>query len=390
MQNKPHKNAHGNGNIRQRSDGRWEGRYTAGFDPGTGKQIQKSVYGQSQKKVAEKLRHVQVDIDNDVYIEPSNMTLGGWLDIWIEEYQNHIKERTKIEYKGYVKNRIKPALGAVKLSQLNTPTIQRFYNNLGRDSGDRRPLNAKSVLNTHAMLHRALEQAVEIGFMKTNPTDACKLPRKERPDIKTMDDEHINKFLKAIKGNFYETLYIVDLFTGMRQGEVMGLSWECVDFDKGLIHIRNQLQLVGNEYKMISTKNSKPRTISPASFVMDLLREQRIKQNEMQVKAGGAWNNPMGLVFTNELGHHLHRNAVYRNFKLAASVIGMPNMRFHDLRHTYAVAAIRAGDDIKTIQDNLGHHTAAFTLDVYGHTTEQMKVESSRRMDRFIGDLEIG
>lgn len=138
---------------------------------------------------------------------------------------------------------------------------------------------------------------------------------------------------------------------------------------------------------MTTVKNDKPRTIMPAKFVMDLLLAQRSKQSRWQLLAGELWQNPHNLVFTNELGGHLYRGTVYKNFKDIACEMGLPNMRFHDLRHSYAVASIRAGDDIKTVQSNLGHHTAAFTLDVYGHATDQMKQESANRMDRFIQGL---
>ena len=119
---------------------------------------------------------------------------------------------------------------------------------------------------------------------------------------------------------------------------------------------------------------------------MKLLRTQRARQSEQQLRAGPMWEDS-GLVFTNELGHHLAIHTVYKDFKQIAVSIGRPDARFHDLRHSYAVAAIRSGDDIKTVQGNLGHATAAFTLDVYGHVTDQMKQESAARMESYIKDV---
>ena len=136
-------------------------------------------------------------------------------------------------------------------------------------------------------------------------------------------------------------------------------------------------------------KNSKGRTIKPATAVMDLLKRQKAIQAEMRLKAGTAWEND-DFVFTNECGHHFDNSTIYRAFKKAATAIGRPDARFHDLRHSYAVAAIQSGDDIKTVQSNLGHATAAFTLDVYGHVTEQMKQASSERMDNFIKSVSGG
>ncbi|MEA4962603.1 site-specific integrase [Lutispora sp.] len=179
---------------------------------------------------------------------------------------------------------------------------------------------------------------------------------------------------------------MVTLFTGMREGEVLGLKWDCVDFTKGILTINKQLQhgVDGKkQYTLVSTKNGKGRTVTPAASIMELLKHHKAVQAEQWLKAGKLWEDS-GLVFTDELGHHLTHPTVYHSFKRVAAQIGRPDARFHDLRHSYAVAAIRSGDDIKTVQGNLGHATAAFTLDVYGHVTDQMKKESAARMDAFI------
>ena len=193
-------------------------------------------------------------------------------------------------------------------------------------------------------------------------------------------------FMKAVSGNKYEPVFLVTLFTGMRQGEIFGLNWSSVDFDKGTIAVKRQLQKDidgGSVYHIISPKNGKGRCITPAPSVMAILKDQRRRQLESRLLAGPAWEDS-DFVFTDELGHHLVPHTVYHNFKKIVESIGYPTTRFHDLRHSYAVAAIRSGDDIKTVQGNLGHATAAFTLDVYGHVTEQMKKESANRMENFI------
>lgn len=151
--------------------------------------------------------------------------------------------------------------------------------------------------------------------------------------------------------------------------------------------INKQLQKVpggGRVYKLVSPKNGKGRTITPAPSVMALLKHERAQQAQRRFKAGQAWSNPLNLVFTDELGRHLMPHTVYHNFKRVVGSIGLPAARFHDLRHSYAVAAIKSGDDIKTVQGNLGHATASFTLDVYGHFTDQMKRDSAARMEEHI------
>lgn len=185
-------------------------------------------------------------------------------------------------------------------------------------------------------------------------------------------------------------MFLVTLFTGMRQGEVLGLSWDCVDFDRGTVNINKQLQKApggGSVYNLVSPKNGKGRIITPAPDVMQLLRNQRCRQELWQLRAEGAWDNNDNLVFTDELGRHLMPHTVYHNYKKVVASIGYPNARFHDLRHTYAVNSIRAGDDLKTLQENLGHYTSSFTLDQYGHVTDQMKRDSADRMQQFINKI---
>lgn len=381
--------AQGAGTIRQRKDGRWEARYTVGRDPGTGKQVQRSVYGATQQEVRKKLAQLTAALDAGTYKEPCKMTVGQWLDIWSADYLGGVKPFTVVSYTGHIKNHLKPALGSVKLEALNAHTIQEFYNSLGAEREGKPGLSPKTVKNIHGVLHKALQQAVKIGYLRFNPADACELPRAVRKELKPLDEEQSKAFLKAIQGHRYEMLYTVTLFTGMREGEALGLMWECVDFKKGTILINKQMQREkkkNGQYLLVPTKNGKSRTITPAPWVMKLLRTQRAKQAEQQLRAGPMWEDS-GLVFTNELGHHLAIHTVYKDFKQIAASIGCPDARFHDLRHSYAVAAIRSGDDIKTVQGNLGHATAAFTLDVYGHVTDQMKRESAARMESYIKDV---
>lgn len=386
MPRKQTRNAQGGGTIRLRSDGRWEARYTAGRDPGTGKQIQKSIYGKTQVEVRKKLQQACIAIDEGTYMEPSKLTVGGWLEIWVENYTQNLKPYTKKSYNTQIKKHIKPALGAIKLISLNTVEIQRFYNGLLKGKEGTEPLSPKTIKNIHGVLHKALEQAVEIGYLRYNVSDACKLPRVEKPNIKPLEEKEMAVFLEAIKGHQYENIYIVDLFTGMRQGEILGLTWDCINFKNGTIFIYRQLQKIDGEYRFVSLKNDKSRRIMPAPAVMRVLQNQRQIQNEWKLKAGIAWENSE-LVFTNQLGGHLAHFTVYKHFKKIVREIGIPDARFHDLRHSYAVAALQAGDDVKTVQETLGHHAASFTLDVYGHVSERMMKDSSKRMEEFIKNI---
>ncbi len=359
----------------------WEARYTTGYDPGTGKQIQRSISGKTQKEVAKKLKEATAAIDAGTYTAPSKMTIGEWLDIWTAEYLGGVKPRTVDLYKGVVKSRLKPGIGALRLEVLTPHAVQSYYNGLSKEG-----LAPKTVKNIHGILHKALQQAVSNSYIRTNPADSCILPRAVRKELKPMDEDMITAFLKIVKGHQYEELFKVTLFTGMREGEVLGLMWDCVDLTKGTVTIDKQLQMIRGskgQYQIVPTKNSKGRTISIAPFVVDTLRRVKHQQLENRLRYGESWEDS-GFVFTNELGYHLSASTVYKSFKKVMQDIGSPETRFHDLRHSYAVASIRSGDDIKTVQENLGHATAAFTLDVYGHVTEKMKKDSAARMEQFI------
>ena len=392
------KAAAGTGTIRKKTITRngkkyeyWEARYTAGYDPGTGKQIQRSITAKTQKEVSKKLKEATAAIDAGTYSAPNKMTVGEWLDIWSAEYLGGVKPSTLYSYKAAIRNHFKPKLGAIKLEALTAHEIQGFYNSLGTPQDGKGSLSPKTIKNVHGILHKALQQAVANGYIRFNPADACVLPRRVKKDLQPLDEGQITAFLKAIKGNPYEDLYIVTLFTGMREGEVHGLLWDCVDLAKGTILVNKQLQYIRSsqgQYRMVPTKNSKGRTITAAPFVVTVLRRVKRKQTENRLRYGECWSDT-GFVFTDELGQHLKPQNVYREFKRIMAEIGSPATRFHDLRHSYAVAAIRSGDDIKTVQENLGHATAAFTLDVYGHVTEQMKAESAARMEQFIKAVNI-
>lgn len=388
------KSPSGMGNIRKKTNtvnGKtytyYEARYTEGFDPGTGKQIQRSISGKTQKEVAQKLKAALAALDSGTYIAPCKMTVGEWVDIWSEQYLGGVKESTVAAYKATIRTHIKPGIGAIRLDALDTHLVQSFYNGLREPTKECEAVSPKTVKNVHGVLHKALQQAVANGYIRFNPTNSCILPRIEKTELQPLDEAETKLFLDAVKGHPLELLYTITLFTGMREGEALGLTWDRVDFMRGTILISKQLQKEkkkGGEFRLVSLKNDKPRRITPAPWVMQLFRDRKIQQYQHKEKAGAAWSNPMNLVFTNELGGNLIPQTVVRHFKEIVSSIGRPEARFHDLRHSYAVASLRSGDDIKTVQGNLGHATAAFTLDVYGHVTNQMQEASAIRTEAYI------
>lgn len=380
------KRASGEGTIRQRKDGRWEARYSCGYDPKTGKPIRKSVYGLTQKEVREKLTSAIKSIDDNTYIAPKTITVESWLDTWLKEYvKSSVKLLTFTSYDTISRVHIKPTLGRIKLQALKAPQIQALYNSLLAEGK-----SPKTIKNIHGVLHKALDKAVKIGYIQTNPAAVCDIPRIEKKEIKPLNTDDISRFIKRLQTVEYKNLYLTTLFTGMREGEVLGLTWDCVDFERGTITINKQLQkekTSGAKYYIAETKTSKIRVLTPAPYVMSLLKEEQTKQKQNRLRLGYLWDNPLNLVFTTETGRYIAFSTVYKRFKRIVTELGVPDARFHDLRHTYATLALQEGDDIKTVQTALGHSTVSTTLDIYSHTTETMKEKSSQRMNNFISKV---
>ena len=380
------KKANGSGTIRKRADGRWEGKYSLGYNPKTGKLIRKSVYGKTQKEVRLALSKIVSEMDSGTYAEPSKMKVSQWLDEWLASYTMNIKPATRSAYEEHIRVHIKPNLGDIPLKQLSTRDIQQLYTGLLKE----RKLSPKTVRNIHGVLHRTLEQAKLLGYIRVNPADAAVTPRVEKKQVEAMDAEDVGKFLAAIKGSKYEYPLFVAVFTGLRQGELLGLTWDCVDFEHGLLLINKQHNRVkgDTEFRFASLKNDKARVLTAADEVMEVLRLQKQRQEAWAATLGDGWENLDNLVFTTEFGRYINNKILYQNFKRIMKKLNKPNLRFHDLRHTYAVNSLRAGDDIKTVQENLGHATASFTLSTYAHATPGMKKESAKRMTEFIRSVQ--
>lgn len=399
------KRANGSGTIRKRKDGYWEARYTARIDPGSGKQVQRSIYSKSHDEIRKKLNQVSGQIDTGDYIDPVRLTVRQWADTWLKEYNGGVKESTREQYLYQIEEHIKPAIGAMKLTAVTAPVIQKMYNDAMKPHKAMRKvkggkivkkevpgISAKSVKNLHGVCHKMFAKAVLLHYIHSNPCDACELPRREKIEIRPISGPYFGMFLAEIKNDKFGDLFFVDVFTGMRQGEILGLCWDCVDFVNGTITIKRQLQQVrkrgGNStYKFVPPKNDKSRTIQPAPDVMKVLGKIKKQQAEMKLASGNQWQNENNLVFVSEEGKHLIDNTVLKHLKKVVTKIGIPETRFHDLRHTYATNAIRIGDPIKTVSENLGHATVAFTLDTYGHVTPTMKQESADRMQRLIDSI---
>lgn len=398
----PKRAAKGDGMIRKRSDGRWEARCTTGTDPGTGKQIQKSIYGKTQEEVRKKLRAITKDISDGSFADAGKTTVGQWIDKWYENYTLDMKETTKKAYKSNIDNHIKPGLGKIKLSLLATDHIQSFYKKLmakgriiqkGQKEIKSSGLSAKTVRNIHIILHTAMKQATlpPHRLLSYNPVDNAIPPRVQDKEMQIMTDDEIVAFFDTAKNHWHYALFYTTLFCGLRRGEVLGLQWKNVDEKNGSITIISQVQrenVKEGELKLYPLKNDKPRMIYPPAAVFKVLNEYKANlQGAFEHDAGEKWNNENDLVFTNTTGGILDPDAVYQSFKALLKKAGVPGIRMHDLRHTFATNAIASGVDIKTLQETLGHYDPGFTLKRYGHSTDAMKKAAASKMDGYVAAL---
>lgn len=380
--------AAGAGSIRQRPDGRWEARFT--YTDELGQKKRASVYGDTQKECRQKLTAAIKAVDEGIYRKTQKYTLSEWLDEWITTYCKDLKPATISGYKSKIATRIKPYLGGSQLSALNNVQLQRYYNKLHAGDKDHKPLSPKSIQNVHGILHKALEQAVIAGVLRNNPADHIRLPKIKKPDLKPIMDDNVGRFMEAIKGNEYERFFIVALFSGLRQSELIGLQWDDVDFENGTLTVHRQIQKSHDSagyHFLEETKNGKERTAAIAPSIVKVLKSQKAQQAEWRLAAGPLWNNERNLVFTNELGEHLKHRTINNHFKKIVASIGLPETRFHDLRHSYAVNALQAGDSVKDVQEQLGHYSSAFTLDTYAAVSDTMRKASQARMEALIKNV---
>ena len=371
--------AAGSGSMRQRPDGRWEARYT--YKDELGQTKRSSVYALTQKECRQKLTAILTDIDRNAYVKPQRYTFAQWLDTWLDTYCRGLKPMTLASYKSKIECRIKPAIGGSYLSALSNVQLQKFYNSLSE--GDA-PLSAKTIQCYHGIIHKALEQAVAAHVIPANPSEHIKLPKIHKPDLQPLMDEDVRRFMEAIRGDRFERLFILALFSGLRQSELIGLRWEDVDLENGVLTVRRQIQKAHDRAGYISldeTKSGKTRQAAVAPSITQVLAEQQAQQNEWRAAAGLLWNNESNLVFTDELGEHLKHRTIQNHFKAIVAGMGCPNVRFHDLRHSYAVIALQSGDSVKSVQEQLGHYSAAFTLTTYAAVSDTMRRETQNIME---------
>lgn len=370
--------------VRKRDDGRWEGRIVVGHKK-NGDPIHRYVLARTQKELIVKL-HDCIEMYRDADLtEDSNMTLGEWLDRWINEYMIFtIRESTLDSYKAMIKNQIKPYLGDRPLSALTTQELQKFYNTVkkkGRVKPDRRhgtELADSMVRGIHMMLHEALDMAVRLRLIVKNPTVGTTIPKNNYPPKQILNDEQLERFMQRIRQDerWYDFFY-TELTTGLRRGEICGLKWTDFDEVEGKLNINRSIDVRNGEIIVgeIKTGQGKRSFYLPVSTA-NVLRERKK-------------NSKSEWIFTDLINPKLPiaLPAAYRKMKQLLKKAGLPNIRFHDLRHTFATHALTSGVDAKTLSGILGHTNASFTLDTYTHVTTDMQQRASNIVGGFMNDI---
>ena len=376
------KRANGEGSIRKRKDGRWEGRYTAGHHPETGKPIYRNVLGKTQSEVKEKLKTAIQETQSLDFSKTGQYTVGQWMDVWYENYAKiKVRPSSHQTYKGYIENHIKPNIGDIPLEKLTTLDLQRLYKTLlanGRvdrleSKGQPKGLSPKTVRNIHQILSSALKLAQEQRIILTNPAEGCALPKVEHREMKTLPVEQLQSFLREAKDSGVFELYYLELATGLRRGELLGLKWEDIDLEHGDLRVRRQIARINGKVveAPLKTKNAY-RTLPLAEDTISILNEQKKKVGSSPWVFPSATGGPIS---PDSVLHMLHR---------VLKRAGLPQVRFHDLRHTFATLALQNGVDIKTVSGMLGHFSAGFTLDTYAHVTTSAQKAAANTMGKLL------
>ena len=372
----------GDGMVRKREDGRWEGRIVVGHKD-NGDSIFHYVSAKTQKALLEKLHKSIDEYDGAELTEDSRMTLGEWLDIWLRECaEPSVRPSTYKGYRGYAERNIKPFLGSKQISKVTAADVQTLYRKLQREgSVDGGALSPATVRRIHGVLHQALNAAVDRHLIVKNPTDDVTLPKKVTAAKTILNDKQLERFMEAIKADeHWHDFFYLEITTGLRRGELCGLMWTDFDMGKGTLTVRRTLHnKEGGGYYVGETKTGAGRRIIklPPSTVQLLSERKRTSISQ--------W------IFPNPIHPEdpIMPNSGYTRMKKLLAEAGLPDMRFHDLRHTFATHALTSGVDAKTLSGILGHTKTSFTLDTYTHVTGDMHRKASGIVGEFMSDFVV-
>ena len=367
----------GEGSITQLRDGRWQARVTYWED---GRRKRKAFYGRTRREAQDKLRKALADLEAGLPLPDERVTVGEYLNLWLENTaRGSVRPSTYESYARLVRLHIVPSIGKLRLARLSPRHLTVLYREV-MDKG----LSPRTAQYIHAVLHRALRQAVRWNMIARNPADLVDAPRPRRKEITPLTPEQVRALLESAQGDRYEALYVLAVTTGLRLGELLGLKWTDVDWESGEIRVRRTLLRTANGLLQQPTKSGKGRVVKLPTLAVDALRRHRTRQSEERSVAGQAWDD-QGLIFPNQIGRPTDRqNLVRRSFKRLLAKAGLPDIRFHDLRHTSATLLLAQGVHPKVVQERLGHSNISVTLDIYSHVLPDLQKEAADQLDRVL------
>ncbi len=373
------KRGNGEGTIHRRKNGGWCAQYTVYTAKG---RKRRTFYSKTRAEVAAKLAKALSDRDGGFSFAAENLKLGDYLQRWlVDSKQSSVKPVTYEGYARQVHNHLVPTLGRIKLKTL-TPTHLRGLYREKTDAG----LSARTVQYIHTTIHNALEQAVDDGLIGRNVADAVKPPQVRREEIEPLTPEQVKTLFEAGSGERFEALYVLAVTAGTRQGELLGLKWEDIDLDRGLLQVRRTLSGITGGNPVFSTpKTAKGRrSVKLTAMAVKALKGHHERQLAEREELAGLWQNH-GLVFPTRVGTPLSRhNLVARSFKPLLESAELPNIRFHDLRHTCATLMLTVGTNPKVVQETLGHANVSITLDTYSHLLPNMQDEVAEKINELL------
>lgn len=366
--------------IRQKADGRYEGRFRyAGQDY--------SVVDKSLIKCKKAYNDLKYEVEHGIYAKQDNVTVEGWFDSWIRIYkQPSVKKGTITVYQEHFRCYIKTELGKRKLKDVRPEHIQKLYNDMRQNGYSRNTIELTAVV-----LSGMYKQAVKNKVIKENPVPFATLPRSEaRKERRVMTINEQKIFLEYVKKSYLADICELALSTGMRSGELRGLSWNEVDFKNKIIHVNNSLNFINNEYYLDSPKTlSSKRDIPMIESVSKLLKERKKKQAEQRMSLGGLWRSKEGLenlVFTSEFGYPMNRDRFKIDLNKVIENINHDGTKFehitpHTFRHTFATRCIENGMQPQVLKTILGHSKLSMTMDLYSHVLPNVKADEIKKIE---------
>jgi integrase len=370
------KRGNGEGSITKRKDGRWMARYT-GYTANGPKR--RHIYGRTRQEVAAKLAKAMSERDGGIELDPSSVTVNEYLQRWLNDsVKGSVRPITFESYERLVRVHMVPALGRIKLKALSPAHLQGFYRDR-LDAG----LSPCTVQRLHAVIHRALKQALRWGLVPRNVSEAVDPPKAQRKEIRPLTPEQVRTLLKTAEGDRLEALYVLAITTGLRQGELFGLGWEDVDLAAGRLSVRRTLTTPKGGRRLGPPKRSKSRrNVKLTARAVEALTAHRERQVEEREKLGELWQDH-GFVFTTLVGMPLNRHNFFRRcFKPMLKKAGLPHtVRFHDLRHTCATLLLSKNVNPKIVQELLGHANISQTMDTYSHVLPDMQERAAPAME---------